>query len=90
MPDTGFTYGSSTRGYGGKNGTKERILGGNRWLTGDMASAHVVIAKKTENYSKYIECCMEICDSLNLDNHGAWLRRYTRKKNHKSEKKTPP
>jgi hypothetical protein len=37
----------------GKNGAKERILEGNRWLTGDVASAHAVIAKKTENYSHY-------------------------------------
>jgi hypothetical protein len=37
----------------GGNGAKERILGGNGWLTGDVASAHAVIVKKTENYIHY-------------------------------------
>ncbi len=60
MPGFGFTYGLSTRGYGERNGAKERNLcegatvgrlvmrqiGGDIWLTGDVASAHAVIAKK--------------------------------------------
>jgi hypothetical protein len=34
----------------GENGTKERNLGGGRWLTGEVTSAHVVIAKTPYAY----------------------------------------
>jgi hypothetical protein len=71
---------------------RQQMVDCDRWLTGDAASAHAVIAKKTKELQsllEYTECRTKMCDSLNLDNHGARLRKYTCKKNHKSEKKKP-
>ncbi len=52
----GFTFGSSTRGYGGKMALKrethvrrQQMVDYDRWLTGDVASALVVIAKTQRN-----------------------------------------
>jgi hypothetical protein len=53
MPGIGFTYGLSTRGYRGKMALKretyvrrQQMVVSDRWLAGDVANAHVVIAKK--------------------------------------------
>jgi hypothetical protein len=94
----GFTYGLSTRGYEGKMALKretyvrrQQMVDCNRWLTGDVASAHVVIAKNQRNAVTIIVYRMLHKNVYQSESQQprTTAEKVTHKENHKSKKILP-
>ncbi len=74
----------------GENGTKEgnlceeaadgRLRQMIDWWCGKCACGHCKKNREIQSLSGYTECCTKMCDSLNLNNHGALLRKSHAKK----------